>query len=266
MEIYSIEEKRKKLIFSGKNAPTSQNYVDLLLNLTDEELYNYKLFCLEVGNRFCLGGFSEDGPAFNIYSNSKSACVQLFNYLKHLNGSRFPKYIRGNKLTRDLLMELFEVNLLNISRIKKFIPMWSKVDKKRHSLIEIRKAKKEDFLLVRSWVEGYNKELNENFSTPKEEEIESKNIQLAFMNGISIGGYFRTVNNTQRYWLARFFIFPKYRRQKLGRELLNAIHQQIPSNFKEIHLHVTDNNKIAQKFYIQCGFKTLEGGFNATIS
>lgn len=86
------------------------------------------------------------------------------------------------------------------------------------------------------------------------------------MNNSPIGGFFRTVENTHRYWLARFYIFPEFRRQNIGKDLIDAIHKYMPSNFSEIHLHVTDGNKKAQKFYLQCGFEKLEGGFNATIS
>lgn len=65
MKFTSVNEKRNILKYSGKIIPTSLNYCDLLLNLNNNDLGKFKLFKIENGKEFCLGGFSEIGPAFN---------------------------------------------------------------------------------------------------------------------------------------------------------------------------------------------------------
>lgn len=264
MQIKEIRLKKIKLNLTTKMIPSSANYCDLLLNLTNKELDSYTLFTFQEEGDFALGGISDIGPAFNIYANSESSSLKVFRYLKKFNNNLYPKYLRGNLTTKSLLHKLIEEDSLSISRLKTVIPMSIQITNKV-SPISLRRANINDYSVIEKWLEEYNRELNEQFPFPRKTEIETKDIFLATFNKTVVGGYIRTVKNSDRYWLARFFLFQEYRGLHLGHNFIDAIQQQFASKHNEIHLHVTENNIKAKNLYTKYGFKTLGRTFNATI-
>lgn len=67
--------------------------------------------------------------------------------------------------------------------------------------------------------------------------------------------FFSLVQQKHYFLLRRIYIIPRYRRQQLGKNIVNYVYLFSKLNLKELRINVYDND--AEKFYKFLGFKEM---------
>lgn len=252
----------------GELIPVSLNYHDLSLNRTESEWSQYRTFKEESGSDFAFGGISHPDGAFNLYGTTPEIVAEVADEMLAATGNCLPPALRGGQATELLLKQHRLFGSATPVKVKRFVPLFKRATQTPvNEKFFLRRATVSDATILERWTTQYNQELNENFKIITAGLIENREAYILEEKDTekSIGGYFRTVPNPDRYWLSRFYVFPEHRGQHFGTILFSFAMNQLTTQ-KELHLHVVSTNQNAIEFYEHQGMSRLEPGFNAQFS
>lgn len=257
-EILETLDKQKLLLEHMTTNPLVENYLDIQMNMNEEEWSKYRIFQKDLGGESAIAGVSPTGN-FNIYASTKELAEEALKYLDK-NMSR-PSFILGQAWINDLVQEIYK-NSVSKYNPYDYLFKNENFNSFKSDEFSFRKAEAGDLEIVSKWFSDFNENQNANWDLPNADDLKNKNFYLGTNSEnelvVACGN---TLLNKDRLWIGRLFVYPDHRGKSLGKLMMSFIEGLAKENSQGVSLLVNQSNVVAQKLYRELGYKDL--GTNA---
>ncbi len=123
--------------------------------------------------------------------------------------------------------------------------------------MECRLAKTDDQSIVNQWYKKFNEKELSSWDTPDLSKNPTFKLYLLFLNSEFVGAAANTLQSTDRLWIGRLWIEPKYRKRNLGTSIMNRLESEAMKENKTVSLLVSNTNQKAMGLYSKLGYQKV---------
>jgi RimJ/RimL family protein N-acetyltransferase len=202
---------------------------------------------------------SEDG-SLHLYGNNKEKLSALVK--QSFVTDAFKQ--KATVFTTESNLEVLQSSYPNLKRVFDFEYHLKPKPKSLKPLPDTRDfqlldpANNSDLMILKSWYEAYNKEMNTNWSIPELNSGQRHLVMFDKATNMPLGFVSLTLQSTQRLWFGRFFIPKEARGKGAALDLLNYLDHIAMKENKELSLLVHTDNLAALSLYRKTGFEKVD--------